>query len=758
VKQLKNYTLAFLPKLFSAGVSRFFLSFAVFALVSLHSLNILPINFITNLENRLYDFRLTATWKNEWDKKVVIADVDEKSIRELGRWPWHRNTIADLVNKLFDEHEIRVLGFDMVFAEKDDLSANTMIDDLLNYPEFQTESIKQKLDAKRAEWETDLQLAESMIARDLVMGIVFKKPPLSDGENAENNILPFPLLTEKQIENIDLPFYSPVGYTANIEELQTAALTAAFFDYPREEEVLRKVPMVQKYKGNIYPSLSLEVSRIYVGAPSLQFNFIDSPAKTKTEELLLSINIGKYNIPVDETVSSYVPYKGYQGVFRYLPIADILMGRLADDDKVLLKDSIVLVGTSAPGLLDLRATPFDESYIGVEVHANMISGILEQRIKKVPSYVTIAEVLQLLIISTFLLLLLPRVSPVSIVLVLFMTVSLAVSLNAYLWQFENIVFPIASSLVLIGLASFIHILYDYFIESRNRRRLSGFFGQYVPPELVEEMDGNSAELSLAGENKNMSVLFSDVRSFTTISEGLDPESLTQLMNDFLTPITKIIHQNRGTIDKYMGDAVMAFWGAPVTDEEHAQHSIDAAFEMIAAMDSISADFRSRGLPEIKVGVGVNSGEMNVGNMGSEFRMAYTVLGDAVNLGSRLEGLTKAYGVDIIVGQETVELARSTCYRELDKVKVKGKLKPVTIFEPIPPEQAELKSVIKELDQYHIALRFYLKREWDQAESLFARLASKQNKRIYDIYLERICHNREFDPGPDWDGSFTHTTK
>jgi adenylate cyclase len=301
--------------------------------------------------------------------------------------------------------------------------------------------------------------------------------------------------------------------------------------------------------------------------------------------------------------------------------------------------------------------------------------------------------------------------------------------------------------------------YGFFIESRNKRLLAGLFGQYVPPELVNEMADNLDSYSLEGESREMTVLFSDIRGFTNISEGLDPKQLTHLMNDFLTPMTHVIHHNRGTIDKYMGDAIMAFWGAPLHDNNHAKHAIQAAFGMIVALEKLQQEFVAKGFPPISIGIGLNTGEMIVGNMGSKFRMAYTVMGDAVNLGSRLESLTKNYGVYIIVSEYTKAQVPEYIYRELDIVRVKGKDKPVAIFEPISIGDLIDQATKNNLARYIEALRLYRSQSWDLAEVEFLQLQKLEPERyVYPMYLERIEFFRKTPPGDDWDGVFNFDTK
>jgi adenylate cyclase len=331
--------------------------------------------------------------------------------------------------------------------------------------------------------------------------------------------------------------------------------------------------------------------------------------------------------------------------------------------------------------------------------------------------------------------------------------------NLSVWQYANLVLPLASLLVMISLIYVINMSYGFFVESRGKRQLAGLFGQYVPPELVDEMSKNPEAFSLEGESREMTVLFSDVRGFTTISEGLDPKQLTKLMNEFLTPMTHIIHHSRGTIDKYMGDAIMAFWGAPLADADHAKHALKAALDMIDALAKLQQDFAAKGWPPINIGVGLNSGLMTVGNMGSEFRMAYTVMGDAVNLGSRLESLTKNYGVHIIVSEFTKELVPDFIYRELDVVRVKGKDKPVTIFEPVCEEEKLDKQTKDSLKLYREALKLYRNQNWDLAEMQLINLQKLEPQRyVYEMYIKRIAYFRQNPPGSDWDGVFNYETK
>jgi adenylate cyclase len=335
-----------------------------------------------------------------------------------------------------------------------------------------------------------------------------------------------------------------------------------------------------------------------------------------------------------------------------------------------------------------------------------------------------------------------------------------VALNLFVYQ-KGIVLPLASLIAgILGVYLF-NIAYGYFVESRSKRLITGLFGQYVPPELVDEMAKEPESFSMEGESRELTILFSDVRGFTTISESLDAKTLSEFINAFLTPFTQVIYKNRGTIDKYMGDCIMAFWGAPLSDADHARHGLISAFEMLTAMELLNAQFIQKGWPPIKVGIGLNSGRVSVGNMGSEIRLAYTVMGDAVNLASRLEGITKEYGAAIIIGEETYKQLPDLIAREVDKVRVKGKDIAVKIYEPLGFENSVSEERLIALKLFQIALQSYRNQQWNDAQAQFEALLAQYKDTgevLYQLYLERIAHLRDNTPGDQWDGSFTFTKK
>jgi len=364
------------------------------------------------------------------------------------------------------------------------------------------------------------------------------------------------------------------------------------------------------------------------------------------------------------------------------------------------------------------------------------------------------------LLGALLALALPWMSPLWGSILSLLVIIGVVGLNFFSYE-KGIVLPLAS---VLGAALSIYLFnigYGYFIESRSKRLITGLFGQYIPPELVDEMAKNPDNFSMEGQNKELTVLFSDVRGFTTISESLDAKTLSEFINAFLTPFTKVIYNNRGTIDKYMGDCIMAFWGAPIDDADHARHGVISAFQMLKAMEELNLEFAKRNWPAIKVGIGLNTGKMSVGNMGSEIRLAYTIMGDAVNLGSRLEGITKEYGVAIIIGPDTRTSLPDLIARELDRVRVKGKDIPVTIYEPLGFESEVSADKLLALGLFEKALANYRDQQWDIAQQQLEDLLSNHRATgevLYELYLERIGLLRENPPGQNWDGSFTFTKK
>lgn len=711
------------------------------------------VDLLQKLEAYTYDLRLNMTMPGGVDKRVVILDIDEKSLRDEGHWPWPRDRIAKMIELLFDKHEIDVLGFDMVFAEADRSSGLQQLQALANNQLYHVPQFRRQVQMLQPLLDYNRRFAMSLRDKRVVLGYYFDHDPERTAPGV--GALPQPILTREEIEGFKLGAADATGYTGNLANLQEHAMGAGYYNASPlvdKDGVFRRFSLVQMYQGQLYEGLSLAMARLAFREPGIRLIYDGDPSDPLALE---AVEFAGRTIPVDAEVGALVPYRGKQGSFPYLSATDLLNDRVPEG---LLQDAIVLVGATAPGLMDLRNTPVQDIYPGVEVHANLIAGMLDGNVKQQPPYSEGLEFIALVLVGLVLMIVLPRCNPLQALMLFVGMLVVIILINLYAWQ-RNLVLPLASLLILATILFVLNMSYGFFVESRGKRLITRVFGQYVPPELVAEMAVNPAAFSLEGENRELTVLFSDVRDFTSISEGLDPKELTQLMNEYLTPMTHIIHRHRGTIDKYIGDAVMAFWGAPVPEKEHPRLALLAALDMLTSVEELRKEFAARGWPQITIGIGLNTGNMTVGNMGSEFRKSYTVMGDAVNLGSRLEGLTKNYGAYLIVSDSTRQAVEDIAYRELDLVRVKGKREPVAIYEPLGVEN-ELSDEQRDcLSCYHQALSDYRQQRWQQAQQGFEHLLEKDgDSKLYRLYLERCQQFIERPPPRDWDGVFTFTTK
>ena len=733
---------------------------ALVAVFLMHAGKWIELPLIGRLEAIVYDTRLTLTMPRTVDNRIVIVDIDEKSLAEKekggeGRWPWPRDRLALLLDKLFDYYHVAIVGFDVVFPERDDSSGLKVLQQLAQKELHGVGAFQSTLQQLQPRLNYDRIFAAAMRNRPVVLGYTF-----TTNENVSSKgMLPPPTLTAGTFAGKNIAFNKYSAYTANLDELQQAAAGAGHFNPdPDADGILRRVPMLVEYNGAYYEPLALAMMRLILGSPAVTPGYPPDKIWSKNYSGLEWLQVGPLHIPVDEQVSALIPYRGKQHSFDYVSAVDVINGHAAVDQ---LKGKIVLVGTTAPGLLDLRATPVDAVYPGVEVHANMISGMLDNDIKQKPPYVVGAEFVVLLVSGVAIALLLPLLSPLKALVTTLITLVLLISTNIIVFHYGNLVLPLASALVMVALLFALNMSYGFFVEDARKRQITGLFGQYVPPELVDEMAKNPEQFNMAPRAQELSVLFSDVRGFTTISESLSPEDLAIYINEYLTTMSLIIRErHRGTLDKYIGDAIMAFWGAPIVNPEHAKYAVLAALDMQKEAVALNEKFKARGWPTFKIGIGINSGVVRVGDMGSQIRRAYTVMGDAVNLASRLEGITKEYGADIIVGETTKNAVSDVIFRELDRVRVKGKDEAVAIYEPVGLQGQIEKAKLDEIKLYGQFLRLYRAQDWDQAElQLFNLQKMAPGNALYSQTLvERIAILRANPPGAGWDGVFTFKTK
>lgn len=699
---------------------------------------------LKRLDGLLYDTRLKLTlpFREQTDLPVVIVDIDERSLQQIGRWPWSRQKVAQMLEQL-SAAGASVVAFDVIFSEPERNPIDQVLQ--LSSPELSKETNLQ-LQRLAPLLDADQQFANSLTNKDVVLGFLFQQEQLAVGHLPQSYVLMDSDANQSSVSSF-------AGYVANTPLLQQQSAGTGFINSsPDPDGFIRQAALLIRYQNKVYPSLALEAARLYALAQDLPVE----TARLEQINSIVGVTVGNTRINTDLYGRVLIPYRGPARSFPYISAADVLQGAV---DKTLLKDAIVFVGTSAVGHADLRSTPVGVQYPGVEVHANVFEGLIyPELIHAHPDWAEALVFLFLVVLGVFMSLLFPVLGPVSLAMTGGSLLLWTLAGNLYCWQMLKLDLPLTSSLLLILGLTLLNLLYGFFGASRQKARIKSIFDQYVPPAHIDEMLNHPESVSLDGKRKEMSVLFSDIRGFTTLSEKLTATELKSLLNRYFSPITKTIFEHQGTIDKYVGDMVMAFWNAPLDVKDHAELAVKAGFSMLAITDELSKSFVADGLPAIDIGVGVNTGEMNVGDMGSEYRRAYTVLGDAVNLGSRLESLTKYYGVRFLVSQATVQQCKAVSFRTVDKVKVKGKTEAVVIYEPLSPELMATAACVDTLQRHEQAMALYLKQHWAEAQALWLALQQQSGHKLYSLYLARIDRYQLQPPGAEWDGVYTHAEK
>lgn len=731
----------------------------VFAL--LHLADVLHLQVLERLEHIIYDTRLRATMPRSLDERIVIVDIDEKSLERVGHWPWGRDKLARLTNELFERQSISVLGFDVLFAEADGSSGLANLERLAEGPLRQQREFKKQLQRLAPSLDYDALFAKSLQGRPVVLGYYLT----SDRNGRTTGVLPAPALPRERLRGLPLQATSWDGYGSNINKISQAATSAGFFNSITDDDgMVRSLPLLAEHQGQYYESLSLAMFRAAIGLPDVYPRFAE-PQASGSYDRLQSIQLRQdgrtLEVPVDDRIATLIPFRGPGGPegesFRYVSASDVIEGRLTAKS---LEGQLVLVGSTAPGLLDLRVTPVGRTYPGVETHANLLSAFLDGRGIVQPDYSAEFDAVQLVVTGVFLAVVLPALTASLAVVVTLGVVLALAAFNLWLFLGHGLALPLATVTVMAVMAFSLNMFYGYFVESRSKRELAALFGTYVPPELVEEMVKQPEKYTMQATSRELTVMFCDMRGFTAMSEQMEPVQLQALLNDVFSRLTHIIRSHRGTIDKYMGDCVMAFWGAPVATPEHAQLAVQAALDMVGAVEQINATHRERGLPEIGVGIGLNTGSMCVGDMGSDIRRSYTVIGDAVNLGSRLEGLSKHYGVRIVVSETTHSQAPQFVWQELDRVRVKGKAQAVAIYTPIALLQDQTPQLAREITEWRCVLDTYRAQDWTQCSALLRELATRHARAsaLYDLYAQRLDAMRQHPPDPEWDGATSFDSK
>ena len=714
-------------------------------LALLHATGWWHMALLQQLDNLVYDTRLRATMPRTLDPRIVVVDINEPSLAEVGHWPWGRDTLAQLSDELFVRQKATLVGFDVLFAEPDTSSGLKTLQKLAQGALRDQPGFVAQVQGLQPQLDFDARFAKALDGRNAVLGYYFT----SDRDGHTRGVLPAPVMDAAAMHGVGgVTVWT--GYGANIAPLAQAAPQAGFFNAITDADgVVRSVPLVAQYQGQYYESLALALFRRLLDLPAVSPGLVPgASAPAGLASIQLKMPGQTLAIPVDSRAAALVPFRGLGGPkggsFSYVSAADVVAGRLPAGS---LAGKVVLVGTTAPGLLDVRTSPVGEVFPGVEVHANMLSGLMDGTQLARPDYASGFEVLVLVLAGVLLALVLPLLSATGAVLFSGAVLAVLVGLNLWLYLSAGLVLPLASMVTMVLAALALNMGYGYLVESRAKRKLADLFGTYVPPELVDEMVRNPDRYSMQAQDRELTVMFCDMRGFTRISEQMEPTQLQTLLNGVFSRLTAIIRAHRGTIDKYMGDCVMAFWGAPVETPDHAHLAVKAALEMARALQGMPA--------QISMGIGLSTGVMRVGDMGSDIRRSYTVIGDAVNLGSRLEGLCATYGVAIVASGATRNAAPAYLWQELDTVRVKGKDAPLAIYTPLGLASSVGLVQKQALDQWNDFLSAYRAQDWVAAEQKLVHMRSQGvNYFLCVLYADRVALMRSHLHNRAWDGS-TH---
>jgi len=728
------------------GLARAVCFLLLFALVPLRLADPKPLQ---ELRTRTFDFFQVLRPRPQEIRPVVIVDIDEASLKSIGQWPWPRTTVADLITQITQLGAVAI-GFDIIFPEPDrmspaiaersfrgiDAETRAKLDRLPSNDDALADAIKH---SRVVVGQAGAAMAEVKTAAEAALQTGFAVR----GPDARPYLVTF------------------AGLLRNVPVIEQAAAGRGLFSIdPESDGIIRRVPVIMTAQGSLVPSLSMEMLRVVTGSSAILVR-VDQAG-------IQSVAVPGLEVPTDRNGQFWVHFNRHDPE-RYVSAKDVLQGNVPADR---LAGKLVLIGTSAIGLLDLKTTPLDAAIPGVEVHAQILESVLSKSSLVNPNYAIGAELAIAIFFGLAIIVAAPML-PASIVIVLGgCLIAGLIGLSLYLFVEHNLLidftYPLISSWLIYLVLTFV----NYFREQKQRRQIRSAFGYYLSPHMVEQLARSPEKLVLGGEERRMTILFSDVRGFTTISEYYkdDPQGLTRLMNRFLTPLTNAIIERKGTIDKYIGDAIMAFWNAPVDDNEQEANACEAAMEMLSRADSLNGELKREAeanggsyMP-MRIGIGLNTGPCVVGNMGSDFRFNYSVLGDTVNLASRLESRTKDYRIPVVIGSRTAEGAKQKfAVMEIDLIMVKGKKQPEAVFTVLGRSEVEADPRCKDLrDTNTQMLKSFRTQQWDDAAGLIARCRKFANgfdlSGLYDMYEERIELYRTHPPGPNWDGVYEAETK
>jgi adenylate cyclase len=713
--------------------------------------------FIDQLRNLVFDSYQRALPRVYEPQPVRIVDIDEESLKRLGQWPWPRSEVARLVDRL-GELGAQTVALDILFPEPDRMSPVNLARLWREGPEPGNEQTAFQQTLAHLP-DPDATLAESLSRGPTVTAFALGtrgegRPPALKAGFA--HLGDDPLLFVKHF---------PRAVTA-VPEIEAAATGSGVVSYlPDPDNIVRRAPLLMALGNQVYPSFAAEALRVAQGASSYTIKASGASGEQNFGEAtgITQVRIGQVIVPTDETGAVVLHDSGHVAQ-RFVPAWRVLE---PDFDPTPIAGNIVIIGASAEAINDLKSTPVATLISGVEIHAQVIEQMLSGDFLRRPDWAPGAELVYLVVFGSLLIVTIRRVGALWSALIAIAFSGLAIGLSWYGFARAGLLIDPFYPCVVALLVYLSCSLIGYLRTERDKRFVRTAFGHYLSPVMVEALTKNPDQLRLGGEIRELTLLFSDVRGFTHIAEQLDPGELTTLINRFLTPLTRVIQEAGGTIDKYMGDCIMAFWNAPLDVSGHPAKAVQAALAMRTELaqlnENLKAEAARSGRPAVTIeaGIGLNSGAACVGNMGSEQRFAYSVIGDAVNIASRLESLSRAYGVDIVIGEDTVKQVPGLAFLELDQVRVKGRAAPLRIFTALGDGVTATTPDFKRLaERHHQMITAYRAQDWAAARAALAdcrRLAAAPAE-LYELYDRRIADYAAAPPPANWDGVFIATTK
>ncbi len=730
---------------------------ALLIAVSISSIYIFVPTLSDTTDGILKDYMFNIRGEQKDSQNVVIIDIDEKSLNTLGQWPWSRHHLAQILENL-TLSGVGAIGMDIVFAEKDKSSPHKIFKDfnksVVGIPNY------------------DESFANMVASTPTILGYQFS---FSANKYIDTKAPQIPvIIVERNKQEAMEYILKAQGTILNIPIIQDNSYSSGFFNnIPDSSGIIRSVPLIISYKNQIYPSLALELIRVAMGIRKIVINYNSLGVE--------NISLGDFHIPTDRYGRLIINYRGGSRTFKYISAIDIFNNNFKKED---IDGKIVLLGTSAAGIMDLRATPFDTVFPGVEVHANAIDNIIVQDSLNKPFDIEAVN-LMVIFLVTFVTVMLVTYSPFWFnPFVMIFMISLTSSVVYYILFTHHTILEISLPILAIIISTIIATFMDYIFEVRQEQLIKKKFASKVSPDVMNELLKDLENHKFQATQREVTVFFSDVRGFTNISEAMpNAQTLIDFMNDYMDPMTQIILKNHGTVDKYIGDAIMAYWNAPSHIKNHAELALVSTLEQLHTLDDLNKKIRNdirykdvvamsekNGVPPLDIGIGLNTGVVTVGEMGSTDRSDYTVIGDPINLGARLESLCKYYNSKCNISNFTKEqLTGNYIFRFLDLVTVKGKKEPIEIWQVIDFDRDEklhkLYNVSKKQIKYEIklfnsAIILYKEAKFKEALVIFQDIDSWENKtniKIYDIYIQR-CEHYIKEPPTNFNGVFEHTTK